>query len=144
MAKTVIGFFEQVSAAQQVLQDLLEHGFDRDRISLIARREWSDLQAGGAWRPDVVSVPGVGPVLATGPLASSLSGTAGDPSRTGLVDVLMDGGVPAAEAEWYVDAVRRGGVLIAVEAGDADADRAADIMNRAMQPTPAARRRADA
>ena len=44
MAKTVIGFFEQVSKAQRVLQDLLEHGFDRDRISLIAHQERSGLK----------------------------------------------------------------------------------------------------
>jgi uncharacterized protein (TIGR02271 family) len=144
MAKTVMGFFEQVSEAQRVLQDLLDHGFDRDRISLIAHQERSDLEAGGSWRPAVISVPGVGLVLATGPLASSLSGTSGDPSGTGLVDLLKDYGVPAAEAEWYVDGVRRGGVLIAVETGDADADRTVDIMNRAMQPASAAGGRADA
>jgi uncharacterized protein (TIGR02271 family) len=144
MAKTVIGYFEQVSEAQRVLQDLLDHGFDRDRISLIAHQERSGLEAGGTWRPATISVPGVGPVLATGPLASSLAGTSGGPSGTGLVDVLTDYGVSAAEAEWYVDAVRRGGVLIAVETGDADADRAVDIMNHAMQPASAAGGRADA
>jgi uncharacterized protein (TIGR02271 family) len=144
MAKTVIGFFEQVSEAQRVLQDLLDHGFDRDNISLIAHQERSGLEAGGTWRPDVISVPGVGPVLATGPLASSLSSTTGGPSGAGLLDVLKDSGVPANEAEWYLDAVRRGGVLVAVDTGDADADRAVDIMNRAIQPAPAARGRADA
>jgi uncharacterized protein (TIGR02271 family) len=143
MAKTVIGFFEQVSEAQQVLQDLLDHGFDRDHISLIAHQERSGLEAGGTWRPDVISVPGVGPVLATGPLAASLSSTTGGPSGAGLVDVLKDYGVPATEAEWYLDSVRRGGVLVAVETGDADADRAVDIMNRAMQPGLGARGRAD-
>ena len=39
MAKTIIGYFEQVSEAQRVLQDLLDHGFDRDHISLIAHQE---------------------------------------------------------------------------------------------------------
>jgi hypothetical protein len=67
MAKTIIGYFEQVSEAQRVLQDLLDHGFDRDHISLIAHQERSGLEAGGTWAPHVISVPGVGPVLATGP-----------------------------------------------------------------------------
>jgi hypothetical protein len=144
MAKTVIGSFEQVSEVQQVLQDLLDHGFDRDHISLIAHQERSGLEAGGTWRPDVISVPGVGPVLATGPLAASLSGTTGGPSGAGLVDVLKDYGVPAAEAEWYLDSVRRGGDLVAVETGDTDADRAVDIMNRAMHPATAGGGRVDA
>jgi uncharacterized protein (TIGR02271 family) len=143
MAKTVIGFFERVSEAQRVLQDLLDHGFDRDRISLIAHQERSALEARGNWAPRVISVPGVGPVLATGPLAASLSSTTGGPSGNGLLDALRDSGVPADEAEWYRDAVRRGGVLVAVETGDAHADRAVDIMNRVMQPAPASKGRAD-
>ncbi len=141
MAKTVIGFFEQVSEAQRVLQELLDHGFDRDQISLIAHQERSGLEAGGTWRPRVISVPGIGPVLATGPLAANLSSTTGDPSGASLLDVLRDSGVPADEAEWYLDAVRRGGTLVAVDTGDADADGAVDIMNRAMPPAPAAGRR---
>jgi uncharacterized protein (TIGR02271 family) len=144
MAKTVIGYFEQVSEAQRVLQDLLDHGFDRDHISIIAHQERSAFEAGGAWRAQVISVPGVGPVLATGPLAASLSSVNGDPAGTSLLEVLKDYGVPADEAEWYLDAVRRGGVLVAVETGDADADRAVDIMNRAMQSAPIARGRTDA
>jgi uncharacterized protein (TIGR02271 family) len=144
MAKTVIGFFEQVSEAQRVLQDLLDHDVDRDNISVIAHQERSALEAGGAWRAHVISVPGVGPVRATGPLAASLSSTTGGPSGASLRNVLKDSGVPADEAEWYLDAVRHGGVLVAVDTSDGDTDRAVDIMNRAMQPTPAARGRADA
>ena len=143
MAKTIIGYFEQVSEAQRVLQDLLDHGFDRDHISLIAHQERSGLEAGGTWAPHVISVPGVGPVLATGPLAASLSNTTGDPSGSSLLEVLKDSGVPADEAEWYLDALRRGGVLVAVETGDADADRVVDIMNRVVQPAQRARARAD-
>ena len=144
MAKTVIGFFEHVPEAQRVLQDLLNLGFDRDNISLIAHQERSALEPGGAWRPRVISIPGVGPVLATGPLAANLSSTTDQPSGTSLLDALKDSGVPADEAEWYLDALRRGGMLVAVETGDADADRAVDIMNRAMQPAPAASGHADA
>jgi hypothetical protein len=80
MTKPVIGFFGQVSEAQRVLQDLLDHSFDRDNISVIAHRERSALEAGGAWRAHVVSVPGVGPVQVTGPLAASLSSTTDGPA----------------------------------------------------------------
>ena len=115
MAKTIIGYFEQVSEAQRVLQDLLDHDFDRDDMSIIAHQERSGFEAGGAWRAQVMSVPGIGPVLATGPLAARLSRGNGDPSGTGLREALKDSGVPVDEAEWYLDAVRRGGVLVAVE-----------------------------
>ena len=56
---------------------------------------------------------------------------------------MKDYGVSADDAEWYLDALRRGGVLVAVETGDADADRVVDIMNRVMQPAQQARARAD-
>ena len=45
MVKTIIGYFEQVAEAQRVLQDLIEHGFDRNHISLIAHQERSGLEA---------------------------------------------------------------------------------------------------
>ena len=54
MAKTIIGYFEQVSEAQRVLQDLLDHGFDRDHISLIAHQERSGLELGGDWTPRAI------------------------------------------------------------------------------------------
>jgi uncharacterized protein (TIGR02271 family) len=132
MAKTIIGYFEQVSEAQRVLQDLHDHNFDRDQISLIAHQERSDLDLGGHWTPRVIAVPGMGPVQATGPLAASLTSTDGDPSGSSLLEVLNDAGVPADDAEWYLDALRRGGILVAVETSDADADRVVDIMNRVM------------
>jgi uncharacterized protein (TIGR02271 family) len=135
MAKTIIGYFEQVSEAQRVLQDLHDHGFDRDRISLIAHQERSGLDLGGHWVAQTVAVPGLGPVYATGPLAAGLTGTTGDPSRSNLLEVLHDAGVPADEAEWYVDALRRGGLLLAVETGDGDADRVVDIMSRVIHQT---------
>ena len=143
MAKTIIGYFAQVSEAQRVLQDLHDHGFDRDRISLIAHQERSGLDLGGDWTPRVIAVPGIGPVHATGPLASSLTSTTGDPSGSSLLEVLKDTGVPADDAEWYLDALRRGGLLVAVETSDADADRVVDIMNRVMQSAKQTRESAD-
>jgi uncharacterized protein (TIGR02271 family) len=143
MPKIIIGYFEQVSEVQRVLQDLLDHGFDRDDISTIAHQDRSALEPGGRWAPRLIAVPGVGPVMATGPLAAGLSAEDGDPEGAGLRDVLEDYGIPADEAQWYLDAVRSGGVLVAVEASDADADRAVDVMNRTIQPAPGVRGRAN-
>jgi hypothetical protein len=85
----------------------------------------------------------VGPVLATGPLAANLSNATGDPSGSSLLEILEEYGVPADEAEWYLNALSRGGVLLTVETGDADADRAVDIMNRTLQPARSARTSVD-
>jgi hypothetical protein len=129
MAKTVIGFFAQMPEAQQVLHGLLDHGLDRDQISFIAHQERSDPELGATWAPHLIAVPGVGPVLGSGPLAASLSSTNGDPSGTSLLEVLEEYGVPADEAQWYLEAFRSGGTVIAVETTDADADRVVDLMN---------------
>jgi uncharacterized protein (TIGR02271 family) len=135
MAKTVLGLFEQMAEAQHVLQDLVDHGFDRDDISLIARQERAAAsEPVGAWTPRKFSVSGLGPVLATGPLAAALADARGGPTATTLLDVLKGCGVPEDEAQWYYDGVHRGGALVAVETSDADANRAADLMRRAMQP----------
>jgi uncharacterized protein (TIGR02271 family) len=143
MAKTIIGYFAQVSEAQRVLQDLLDHGVDRDQISLIAHQERSGLELGGDWTPRAISVPGVGPMHATGPLAASLSTMTDDPAGSSLLDVLEDYGVSAADAKWYLEALHRGGVLVVVERDDAEADRVVDIINRARQSAKQARERAD-
>jgi hypothetical protein len=135
MAKTVIGFFEHGSDAARVLQDLVDHGFDRNDISFIAHQEQGAPEPVGAWRPRKLSVSGVGPVLATGPLATALAEVRGGPTATSLLDVLKDGGVPADEAQWYLEGLHRRGALVAVETDDADADQAADLMRRVMQPS---------
>jgi uncharacterized protein (TIGR02271 family) len=145
MAKTVIGFFENGLEAQRVLQDLVNYGFDHDDISVIARQDRPDFPGpASAWAPRALSVSGVGPVLATGPLAATLSNVSGGPTATALLDVLKDCGVPADEAQWYVDGMHRGGTLVAVETGDADADRAVEIMNRVLHPAQGTSARADA
>jgi hypothetical protein len=100
MAKTVVGFFEQMAEAQRVLQDLVDQGFDRSDISLIARQERAaSSEPAGAWTPRKLSVSGVGPVLATGPLAEALVDARGGPTATTLLDVLKDCGVPPDEAQ---------------------------------------------
>jgi uncharacterized protein (TIGR02271 family) len=135
MAKTVIGFFEHGSEAAHVLQDLVDHGFDHRDISLIAHQERGTPEPVGAWAPRKLSVSGVGPVLATGPLATALAEVRGGPTATTLLDVLKNGGVPADEAQWYLEGLHRRGALVAVETDDADSDRAADLMRRVMQPS---------
>jgi hypothetical protein len=48
----------------------------------------------------------------------------------GLVGALASAGVPEEQARYYVEGIRRGGALVAVEAADEDANEVADIMNR--------------
>lgn len=58
------------------------------------------------------AVPGIGPILALGPLAAGLSGAAAG----GLVGGLVDLGVPQARSQHYEGHVKQGRILCTVEA----------------------------
>ena len=49
---------------------------------------------------------------------------------SGLHDELTDEGIPSDDADYYVEGLRDGGVLVSVRADDGDTDKAVDIMNR--------------
>ena len=54
-------------------------GVPRDELNLIAHQERVDTpEAMAGWVSRVVAVPGVGPLLAIGPIAAALSGMAGE------------------------------------------------------------------
>ena len=85
-----------------------------------------------------LAIPGIGPVLAAGPLAAAL-GSAGAGALAGagigaagggLVGGLAGLGIPDEDAQMYSEGVRRGGTLVTVRASDDMADRAADILER--------------
>ena len=49
---------------------------------------------------------------------------------SGLHDELTDEGIPRDDADYYIEGLRDGGVLVSVRADDGDTDKAVDIMNR--------------
>ena len=77
-----------------------------------------------------LAIPGIGPVLAAGPLVAALTGAGVGAVAGGLIGALPSAGVPEEHARYYEEGVRRGGTLVTVAASDADADEVMDIMNR--------------
>jgi hypothetical protein len=75
-----------------------------------------------------LAIPGIGPIIAAGPIVSLLTGAGVGAVAGGLIGGLTDMGVSEGDAEYYAEAVRRGGALVTVRADDARAERAADIM----------------
>ncbi len=83
-----------------------------------------------------LTIPGIGPVIAAGPLAVALTGLAGAGAGAvaggvagGILGALADMGVPRETAQYYAEGVRRGGTLVATRTSDDMAERARDIMN---------------
>ena len=75
-----------------------------------------------------LAIPGIGPIIAAGPIVATLSGAGVGAVAGGLIGGLTDIGVSRTDAEYYAESVRRGGALVTVRADDSRADRAADIM----------------
>lgn len=75
-----------------------------------------------------LAVPGIGPILAAGPIAAALAGAGAGAVAGGLIGGLTEIGVPKAQAEYYAEAVRRGGALVTVRADDSRVDEVEAIM----------------
>lgn len=149
--KTVVGLFDRYQDARDVANALSEAGFDANNISVVANNvtgEYtehveSDGAGVGATTGTVVggtlgvlaglgaiAIPGLGPVIAAGPLLAGLAGAGVGALTGGILGALVDAGIPEEEAQYYYEGVRRGGTLVTAAVNDADADRAAGIMNR--------------
>lgn len=152
MAKTIVGLYDEVSAAQDAVRELVDSGFSREDISMVTRdgdvegREGKDRgsQVGeSAGRGAIIggvggllvglgalAIPGIGPAVAAGPIAAALTGAGIGAVGGGLIGALVGAGVPEDEAEYYAEGVRRGGTLVTVDTSDDMASKAVDILNR--------------
>ena len=155
MVKTIVGSFDGYDAAQTAVRDLINDGFMARDISILASGkaglEHSDEgvtvtdtasgTATGALTGGVVggaaglavgllglAIPGIGPIIAAGPLVATLSGAGVGALAGGLIGALTEAGVPEDHASFYAESVRRGGTLVTVRADSARAERAAEIM----------------
>lgn len=96
-----------------------------------------------------LAIPGVGPLIAAGPIMAALSGVALGGALGGLTGGLIGLGIPEYEAQRYEDRLKGGRVLISVHSENADqTDRAHEIFEAAgaedistsSEPTHATRR----
>lgn len=163
MARTIVRLYDDFATAQAVANELVNAGFARENISIMANDASGaySLQMAAAGTADVdagstgtgagigaalgggvgllvglgaLAIPGIGPVIAAGPVLSALA-TAGVGAGIGavaggLVGALVDMGVPEEEAEYYAEGVRRGGAILTVHAPDEAEERAMNIINR--------------
>jgi uncharacterized protein (TIGR02271 family) len=153
MAKTIVGLFDAFTDAQGAVKDLANKGFSRDAISLAANdatgeyakstasnAEWSGTATGATTGAAVggvgglllglgaLAIPGIGPIIAAGPLVAALTGAGIGAMAGGMIGALTDVGVPEEEAGYYAEGVRRGGTLVTINAEDNMADQAIDIL----------------
>ena len=84
----------------------------------------------------LMAIPGIGPVVAAGWLASTLAGAAVGGVTGGFLGSLADLGVSPEHAHVYAEGVRRGGSLVTVRAEDVQVLKVREILQRHGQIDP--------
>ena len=76
----------------------------------------------------VMAIPGIGPVVAAGWLASTALGAVVGGAAGGIIGALTQAGVPEHDAHVYAEGLRRGGTLLTVRVPDAERGRVEGIL----------------
>jgi len=76
-----------------------------------------------------LAIPGIGPIIAAGPLAAGIMGGAIGAAAGGVIGALKEHGVPENDAAHLAEAIRRGRVMVAVHVPSEQANKAADVMD---------------
>jgi len=151
--RTVIGVFEDVDSATRALNALRDAGFTPEQVSVLARdsrvtrevADNTDMVAEDAGKGAIVgtilgglagwligisalAIPGIGPVVGAGIIATTLAGAGLGAAAGGLIGALGSYGVPEEDARAYEESVRQGSVLLTVHAtSEAQAQQAQHI-----------------
>jgi hypothetical protein len=153
----VFGIYPTRSAAESAVDRLNAAGFTNDDISvLLADKKSSEefahekntkapegattgVAAGGAIGGTLgllagigaLAIPGVGPLIAAGPIMAALAGVGVGGAVGGLVGALVGMGIPEYEAKRYEGRVKDGGILLSVHCETSEEiSRAKDLLKQ--------------
>ena len=149
MLKTVIGLFDSRDQAEKAASELRGSGF-KDEISILAADKDANTQkstgdddsgsltsgittggvlgglAGLGLGAGALALPGIGPIIAAGPIAGMVSGALSG----GVAGGLIDWGIPAERGKFYEGKVKEGKILASVRTEEGKINNAADILRR--------------
>ncbi|HTT82914.1 MAG TPA: hypothetical protein VMF67_05505 [Rhizomicrobium sp.] len=77
-----------------------------------------------------IAIPGIGPIVAAGWLASTLAGAVAGGVAGGVIGALVESGVSRENADVYAEALRRGGALVVARVPDENVPRCQGILSR--------------
>ncbi|HUQ34946.1 MAG TPA: hypothetical protein VM144_01065 [Aestuariivirga sp.] len=144
--QTLTKVYERHDVARQVVVELETAGFQTPSISLLANKAISDqygdvdtvaepgsgvgvgaalgVATGLLAGMGLIAIPGLGPVVAAGWLATTALGAGG------IVGALVEADVPEDHAHVYSEAIRRGATLLSIKVRDEDVSLARAILDR--------------
>jgi hypothetical protein len=155
--KAVFGIYKTASEAETAVDRLIAAGFASDAISVLLPDHTSTRQfahekntkapegtTAGATAGGVVggtlgvlagigaiAIPGIGPLIAAGPLVAALAGIGAGGAVGGLIGALVGMGIPEFEAKRYEGWIKEGGVLLSVHCDTSnEIKEAKDILTR--------------
>lgn len=153
MGKTVLGLFKNERVAEEAVHDLRNAGFEKE-ISILAKDkeqksgqggkgmgntsfEASDSLADGATTGGILgglaglaagagalAIPGIGPIVAAGPISGILAGAA----TGGVAGSLVDWGIPETRGKQIESEIKEGKVMVAISASQEKVDSAEKIL----------------
>jgi len=144
--RTITRSYDSYDIARRVVEELQSAGFPSANISLIGRHESTDNSNAGEGAGigaalggaagllaglGLLAIPGIGPVVATGWLASTAAGAAAGGVTGGLIGAFTSAGEDEDSANYYAETVRRGGTVVSVKAHEDQAPAAEAIMDGA-------------
>lgn len=137
----IVGYYDTEQEAVHAIEELKREGYVADDISVISKNrddvdyitDETDTKAPegaatGATTGGVLgglggvlaglgalAIPGIGPVVAAGPIIAGLTGAAAGAGVGGLAGALIGMGIPEEEAHRYNDYVNEGKILVLVD-----------------------------
>ncbi len=151
MTRVLSYMFDDTNQARRAVAELESAGFTSSEVSMVARAgddgvdDYTD-SSGAATGAEIggvagagagilaalgmLAIPGIGPVVAAGVLATTLVTATGGAVAGGLIGALTDYGVDRADADVYAEGIRRGGSLVTVRADDSRWQQADTILRR--------------
>jgi Heat induced stress protein YflT domain len=151
----VFGIYKTVAQAERAVETLTTAGFANNDISVLLADAQSSHDfahqkntkapegtAAGATTGGIIggtlgllagigslAIPGIGPLIAAGPIVATLAGIGAGGAAGGIIGALVGMGIPEYEAKRYEGRVKDGGVLLSVHCNTSkEVTRAKDML----------------
>jgi hypothetical protein len=150
----VLGLFDTTTAAAQAAREVRALGIPQPQVSIVARShdeegslareagaspgsELEDSRAAGRlgelsahfFAAVAIALPGIGPIVADGPLAAGLGEAAGHVAG-GIARALQVAGLPHADAEAWEARIEQGAILVGAHTEASSAGAVTDVFTR--------------